>query len=65
MENILEQMAELENCIRTFERMDRENGKGENAVVRDFEKMSGLDISPICTAPVQGKKKHTKTHNTR
>jgi len=64
-ENVLVQMAELENCMRTFERMDRESGKGENAMVRDFEKMSGFSISPTYAVPEPEKKKHRQMHDTR
>lgn len=49
MADVITNMAELENCIRTFDRIDRESGKEENETVREFEKMSGLVISATCT----------------
>ena len=65
MADVITNMAELENCIRTFDRIDRESGKEENETVRKFEKMSGLVISGTCpTMPEMEKKKPAKvTHD--
>lgn len=39
IEKLVYQMSELENCIRTFDRIDTENGKRKNAIMEQFEKM--------------------------
>lgn len=46
IDNAALQMEELTNCIRTFERIDRESGKEENSAVREFETISGISIVP-------------------
>lgn len=56
-------MAELENCMRIFARIDQESGKGENTLVREFEKISGLSLA---TTPVSKLvKKRTHIHDSR
>ncbi len=65
MAAVITNMAELENCIRTFERIDRESGKEENETVREFEKMSGLVISATYTnmSETERKKSAKVTHD--
>ena len=45
MASVLSQMVELENCIRTFDRIDRENGTGNDKAMREFELLVGNDKS--------------------
>lgn len=37
MSNVLRQMSELENCIRTFDRIDSEHGLKNNRAMQEFE----------------------------
>lgn len=63
IDNAALQMEELTNCMKTFERMDRESGKGEHSAVRKFEKISGIIIAPQQIVLEQGRKKHENTHS--
>ncbi|MBD5403025.1 hypothetical protein HDR58_09580 [bacterium] len=40
MADILMQMAELENCIRTFDRIDSEHGNKNSNAMEIFKKIS-------------------------
>lgn len=42
MANIIVQMSELENCIRTFDRIDSERGNRNDKAMRDFERIAKL-----------------------
>ncbi|BAL01885.1 endonuclease relaxase, MobA/VirD2 family protein (plasmid) [Oscillibacter valericigenes Sjm18-20] len=39
VQKTLYQMAQLENCMRTFDRIDREHGAGDDAAIKQFEKL--------------------------
>lgn len=45
MAKVVTQMAELENCIRTFDRIDAERGGRNIQAIREFERTSGKQIS--------------------
>jgi len=40
MENVIIQMSELENCIRTFDRIDTEKGNKNAQAMQEFERVS-------------------------
>jgi len=40
MENVIVQMSELENCIRTFDRIDTDNGNKNAQAMQEFERVS-------------------------
>lgn len=46
MAKVVTQMAELENCLRTFDRIDAERGQRNERAVRAFEQLSGEKILP-------------------